>query len=99
MPLGVSRSSVPPQNPAEPELCGQIDNIFKTFDNGDSQTILARLSDGWVVRGAVDDSDELQERGNYLFMGRWDEHPKYGWQFVFSGFVIDIPRGADGAAS
>jgi exodeoxyribonuclease V alpha subunit len=92
-----SRQSAPPANPTESEFTGQLSSIYKTFSNGDNHTILAKLSDGRVVRGVVDDPDELAEGGYYLFTGRWDEHPKYGWQFAFSGFAADIPRGVDGA--
>jgi exodeoxyribonuclease V alpha subunit len=93
-----NRSSAP-ANPAETELSGQLDCVFKSFANDDNYAVLARLSDGRVVRGVVDCLDELQDHHHYLFTGRWDEHPQYGWQFVFNGFAADIPRGADGAAA
>jgi exodeoxyribonuclease V alpha subunit len=94
-----TRLAPAPTNPAETELNGQLGSIFKTFENGDTYTVLGKLSDNRVVRGTVDDPDELQAGSYYLFTGRWDEHPKYGWQFAFTGFAADIPRGIEGAAS
>jgi exodeoxyribonuclease V alpha subunit len=90
----------PPANPRETELTGQLASIFRRFPNGtDNETIIARLSDGRAVRGVVDDPDELREGSFYLFTGRWDEHHKYGWQFVFSGFAADIPRDANNSVA
>jgi exodeoxyribonuclease V alpha subunit len=97
--LTVPRSPTPPSNPAETELTGQLQTIFKSFDNGDSQTILGRLADGRVVRGTMDDPGELQAGHWYYLTGRWDEHARYGWQFAFNSFVRDIPRVTDGAAA
>jgi hypothetical protein len=89
----------PPQNPAEKELHGQLDRVFKVFENEDSQTVLAKLMDGRVVRGTVDTPDDLKPAAYYAFFGQWQEHDRYGWQFAFSGLVRDIPRRADGSAS
>jgi exodeoxyribonuclease V alpha subunit len=97
--LSTRSAATPPTNPAETEINGRFGSISKTFDNGDTQTIIAKLFDGRAIRGTVDNPDELQAGGYYLFVGHWNEHPKYGWQFAFSGFATDIPRDADGSAA
>jgi exodeoxyribonuclease V alpha subunit len=97
--LSTRSAATPPANPAETEINGRLGSISKIFDNGDTQTIIAKLSDGRTIRGTVDDPGELQAGGYYLFVGHWNEHPKYGWQFAFSEFATDVPRDVDGAAA
>jgi exodeoxyribonuclease V alpha subunit len=88
-----------PPYPTETEISGQFASVFKEFPNGDDITVIARLADGRAVKGKVETLDELEPGGFYLFTGRWDEHPKWGWQFFFNGFVADIPRKADDAVA
>jgi exodeoxyribonuclease V alpha subunit len=92
----VNHPSSPP-DPTETEISGQLLGITKEFPNGDSITVIARLADGRLVKGKVETVDELGPGNYYLFTGRWDEHPKWGWQFSFNGFIADVPRKADDA--
>src|SRR5262245_16855710 len=98
--IGSAKNHPPaPSDPAETEVSGQLLSIFKEFPNGDNVTVIARLADGRLVKGKVETLDELELGGFYLFVGRWDEHPQWGWQFSFNDFVADIPRKADDAVA
>jgi exodeoxyribonuclease V alpha subunit len=91
---------VRPENSAEREITGRIDEITQTFNNNDGTTaIIARLSDGRTIRGTVDDVEEIEEGGFYYLSGRWDEHSRYGWQFCFQSHVVDIPRVESGSVA
>jgi hypothetical protein len=94
------RSSVPPADTSTRELAGQLHNISHTFENADgTKTIIGRLAEGQTISGTVDDADELVTGGHYLFLGTWTEHERHGWQFKFTSFCRDVPRGPDGIES
>jgi exodeoxyribonuclease V alpha subunit len=84
-----------PADPTKTELHGQVDAVDYVFDNGDGTYMLvARLASDEVLRVVVEDRTELPAGGWFLFVGRWEEHPRHGWQFVTESFTPDLPAGA-----
>jgi exodeoxyribonuclease V alpha subunit len=86
-----------PPDPTATELRGQVAEVTHKFANADETlTVIARLAaTDTVVRGNVDSAAELRPGGWFLFGGRWDEHPRHGWQFNFEVFTPDLPAGDD----
>ena len=74
------------------ELIGVFDRVQWRSDDG--SFCIASLQDGTAVLGNVP-SGELVHGLEYQFQGRWDEHPVYGRQFKFQGFVQRTPHGKD----
>src|SRR5262245_24167124 len=90
--LAIAWKAQPPADPGATELLGSIATVAHSFPNEDDTfTVVAHLRQGGVLPGVVDSPDELRPNRHYRFLGRWDEHPKHGWQFVFSTFVPDAP--------
>jgi exodeoxyribonuclease V alpha subunit len=88
---------IAPPDRSQTELLGRVARLSKVWDNADGTfTVLADVSDRLTVRGTVDDPAELRPCGHYRFVGRWEEHPKWGWQFRFESFVADVPAEASG---
>jgi exodeoxyribonuclease V alpha subunit len=78
----------------ERELIGQFVEASHFFaDANGGGTLVGRLASGEVVRGRVEDRGDLEEGLSYRFVGRWDEHPRFGRQFAFSAFVVHAPHG------
>ena len=74
------------------ELIGVFDRVQWTSDNG--SFIIASLKDGTAILGNVPSGDLIHGL-EYQFQGQWDQHPVYGKQFKFSGFVQRKPHGKD----
>jgi hypothetical protein len=71
------------------ERVGIFSHITNRFPSG---LIIGRLEDGSTIKGVIDDGEELIEGVAYRFMGRVDNHPKWGYQFWFSSFVTETPH-------
>jgi exodeoxyribonuclease V alpha subunit len=68
------------------------------FSDPDSGTLIARLTDGTVVKGRA---AELADAGNsgrdkLRFFGRWLDHPRHGPQFHFDTFTRFEPASRKG---
>jgi exodeoxyribonuclease V alpha subunit len=82
-----------PTDPRATELAGELRSFRNRWDNDDgTQLIIAMLVGGDVVRGVVEARGELLIGGHYRFLGRWEEHARYGWQFAFDSLVPDVPE-------
>lgn len=88
-----------PPDPRAKELSGTLSQVTQDWENDDgTHTIVAKLEDGMTVRGTINSLGELRRGGFYRFLGRWDEHPRWGWQFQFVTHTGDAPRGGALAA-
>jgi exodeoxyribonuclease V alpha subunit len=89
-----------PPDPGAAELSGVLAGVNQTFDNGDGTfTIIGTLEGGAAVRGPVEDRDDVKVGAHYKFLGRWDEHARYGWHFAFTSFVADAPADPEALAA
>jgi exodeoxyribonuclease V alpha subunit len=81
-------------DPGQRELTGVFASRRQFFvaDDGEGGTIIGALQDGKVIRGFLEDPEELQRGLTYKFFGGWDLYCKWGPQFVFDLFVRYIPR-------
>jgi exodeoxyribonuclease V alpha subunit len=71
------------------EKVGTFSHVKNRFQSG---MVIAALEDGSTVKGVLEDGEELIDGMSYRFMGRTDNHPKYGRQFFFSSFVVETPH-------
>jgi ATP-dependent exoDNAse (exonuclease V) alpha subunit len=75
------------------ELTGVFSHLTNRFASG---MVIGRLEGGVPVKGMLEEDEELQEGQTYRFMGRWDDHPRYGRQFWFDSHVLDVPHSRHG---
>lgn len=92
----------------------EFHRVFTVFENADSRTIIgcakpsdddaAKIDDEKIekdgtIRLKGDDNEaELVVGLSYRFYGKWDNHHKHGWQFVFRQFVKIEPHSRVGVA-
>lgn len=74
------------------ELVGQLaDVIWSQRDADGPGAIIARLAPGSEVIVGDQQDGELEYGTVYRFLGKWQQNPKYGWQFRFDSYVLDTP--------
>jgi hypothetical protein len=87
----------PPPSKAKPkgsrELIGTLRDAMRPFADG---TVIAFLEAGEVVKGPIEEGEQLFPGTVYRFLGRWEEHWKHGPQFIFATFVKDEPHSRSG---
>jgi exodeoxyribonuclease V alpha subunit len=84
-----------PRTPADPlakELSGTYAARQNFFLNDDGGTVIGVLTTGEIIRGPLQSPTDLQSGTDYRFLGRWEDHPKWGWQFAFGVFICPVPR-------
>jgi exodeoxyribonuclease V alpha subunit len=91
------RGPASPADSTQRELIGKfaVRRQFFADADADGGMLIGELHTGHVVRGRVEDADELQSGVTYRFLGRWDEHARFGWQFAFDLYVNHIPLDRD----
>ncbi|HZT79597.1 MAG TPA: AAA family ATPase [Gemmataceae bacterium] len=88
-----SRRSVAGDRAAR-ELVGTVGRIVWAAEDGSAA--IARLESGETVRGPILDGEELVPHVAYRFLGRWEDHPRYGRQFSWQTYVKDAPHSRTG---
>lgn len=89
-----------PDDPHAIEACGVVLALRQQWPNADgSVTVLADLADGTAVRGRAEGKGELRPGGEYRFFGRWVEHARYGWQFLYDLALAEAPDDPYGVAA
>ena len=86
-------------------LIADFHDVRRTFADGDRRTIIGRAVPaepenappgavdefGFCTIRGRDDKNDLAADLSYLFLGKWDLHPKHGMQFAFTSFVKREP--------
>jgi exodeoxyribonuclease V alpha subunit len=86
-----------PTDPTATELAGSVARVTQRWENEDgTYTLLAELESGQTVRGPAEHAHELERGRHYHFFGRWTEHQRYGWQFIYDCFAPDAPADPEG---
>jgi hypothetical protein len=99
MPMFIKTGPAQPTDANAKELTGQLRNIKNTFDNNDGTvTIIGRLASGHIIRGTLDSLEDMEDGADYLLLGKWIEHERHGWQFLFTSFCRTVPEGPDALA-
>jgi ATP-dependent exoDNAse (exonuclease V) alpha subunit len=75
--------------PKVEELTGEYAST--RWSNDDKSFLIGSLRDGTIVKGNAD-PEKLLPGGSYRFLGKWQDHPKYGRQFQFQTFVESEPH-------
>jgi exodeoxyribonuclease V alpha subunit len=98
MQMQLRLARTPPPDPAQRRLAGvyRDTNFFYPSGEGEAGVVIGTLAGGETVKGSVEKRDDLEAGRPYCFYGRWDAHPKYGYQFVFDMFVSHVPHDRDG---
>lgn len=81
------RTRATPINRKAKEHTGIVESV--NYFEAESGFVIARLTDQFCVKGFCD-SGRLTKGNAYTFMGRWEEHVKYGFQFSFETYVVRI---------
>lgn len=93
-------NATPPADPGATELLGSVARTEQTWENDDGgTTVLARLESGQKVRGRIGAGGVLRQGRCYRFLGRWEDHARWGWQFAFQSHVEDVPEDLAGVAA
>lgn len=87
--MSTATATKPPRGPKTEELVGEYAGTRWSSD--DRTFLIGALRDGTIVKGNAD-AGKLIPGGSYRFLGKWQEHPKYGRQFAFSTFVESEPH-------
>lgn len=88
-----------PGNPTETQLLGILSRVKQQWENVDgTRKIVAELGEGWTVTGTIDPG-EVKPGDPCRFLGRWVEHPRWGWQFAFDMVWIELPTALDAQAA
>lgn len=80
--------------PPPEELTGIVAAIH--WRSPDGAFLVARLTDGSMVRGQAIAGPALVAGAQYRFYGRWQLHPEYGRQFAFDAFFLPQPQDSKG---
>lgn len=89
-----------PDDPSALSIAGVVLSLRQHFLNTDgSFTLIAELADGTTVRGRIEAKSDVKPGCKYRFLGRWQEHHAYGWQFAFDLFIAECPDDPDGIAA
>src|SRR5262245_57777459 len=75
--------------PGQRELVGVFRRAiaFYPHPSADGGKLVGALAGGEVVRGTVNDPEDLRVGQAYRFYGQTDDHEKFGLQFCFDLFV------------
>jgi exodeoxyribonuclease V alpha subunit len=73
------------------EIVGTVKRVFFEKNN----FVIASLQDGPDIKGSAAAGD-IKEQLTYRFFGTVSKHEKFGEQFLFSSFAIDMPHERDG---
>lgn len=83
------QSSSQPSDPSETTIRGKIRRVL--FQTGGFMA--AVLEDETKVAGSMHATPDMGRV--YSFEGVWAEHPKFGWQFKFTSYDAEVPRGRE----
>lgn len=91
---------VAPPDPLQTELVAEVLRVRQRWENADgSAAVVADLTDGRTLKGELDAGEELVEGERYCFLGRWQEHHRWGWQFHFAASLAEVPADPGGVIS
>ena len=69
-----------------------VADIRPISENEDGSVFcIGSLMDGERIRGVVEARGQIIPGESYTFLGTWQEHPRYGWQFAWSDVVRQVP--------
>lgn len=83
-----------PPDPNVREFCGTISEI--KWSDPETGAVIATLRSGHSIKGSTGGQGELEPGMAYRFLGRWENHHRYGDQFSFQTFVREVPHHHDG---
>lgn len=93
-------SKVAPDNTAAIDHSGIISRFRCESVNDDGSVfVVADLLDGSAISGKVTCRGAIRQGEPYTFLGHWDKHAKWDWQFKFDDVIPDIPSEPEGLAS
>lgn len=93
---GTYPGPTPPHDATKKEHIGRVSRFRIAPDRtGNNPWLVAMLHDGVAVSGE-ESEPEIEVGQSYRFMGRWQDHPKFGWQFKFSTYALQEPAGRTG---
>lgn len=78
---------------AQTELIGTV-SVVKFFDP-DTGAIIAKLRSGEDIKGEAMEG-EVVPGTRCRFLGRWENHYRWGWQFAFETVLQDTPHEKEG---